>query len=294
MYIDGVFSGGGIKGIALVGAYEAIENRGFRFKRVAGTSAGSIIASLIAAGYTSKEVYELINELDLKIFLDTRPSYLPFRVAKWLLLYWRLGIYKGQKLEEWLAEKLAQKGVRTFADLEPQALRVVASDLSNGRLMILPDDLPSYGINPNSFSVAKAIRMSCSLPYFFEPVKIKHGHTTSTVVDGGVLSNFPMWLFDSENVKKVRPVLGIKLSHSIQDRPNKQITNAIKLYEALFETMKDAHDSRYISRKHERNIIFIPTEGVLTTEFELTEEKKQILFDFGKERASQFFSKWSY
>ncbi|MGG7619923.1 patatin-like phospholipase family protein [Robertmurraya sp. GLU-23] len=294
MYIDGVFSGGGIKGIALVGAYEAIENRGFRFKRVAGTSAGSIIASLIAAGYTSKEVYELINELDLKTFLDTRPSYLPFRVAKWILLYWRLGIYKGQKLEEWLAEKLAQKGVRTFADLEPQALRVVASDLSNGRLIILPDDLPYYGINPNSFSVAKAIRMSCSLPYFFEPVKIKHDHTTSTVVDGGVLSNFPMWLFDSENVKKVRPVLGIKLSHSIQDRPIKQITNAIKLYEALFETMKDAHDSRYISRKHEKNIIFIPTEGVLTTEFELTEEKKQILFDLGKERASQFFSKWSY
>jgi NTE family protein len=89
-------------------------------------------------------------------------------------------------------------------------------------------------------------------------------------------------------------VLGIKLSHSIQDRPIKQITNAIKLYEALFETMKDAHDSRYISRKHERNIIFIPTEGVLTTEFELTEEKKQILFDLGKERASHFFSKWSY
>ncbi|WP_066047117.1 patatin-like phospholipase family protein [Robertmurraya korlensis] len=294
MYIDGVFSGGGIKGIALVGAYEAIEKKGFRFKRVAGTSAGSIIASLIAAGYTSKEVYELIDELDLKTFLDTRPSYLPFRVTKWILLYWRLGIYKGQRLEEWLAEKLALKGVRTFADLQPQALRVVASDLSNGRLIILPDDLPYYGINPNSFSVAKAIRMSCSLPYFFEPVKIKHDHTTSTIVDGGVLSNFPMWLFDSENVKKIRPVLGIKLSHSMQDRPIKQITNAIKLYEALFETMKDAHDSRYISRKHERNIIFIPTEGVLTTEFELTEEKKQILFDLGKERASQFFAKWSY
>ena len=54
VYVDGVFSGGGIKGIALIGAIEEIEKRGYRFKRVAGASAGAIIASLIAARYTSK------------------------------------------------------------------------------------------------------------------------------------------------------------------------------------------------------------------------------------------------
>lgn len=294
MYIDGVFSGGGIKGIALVGALEAIEEKGIQFKRVAGTSAGSIVAALIAAGYSSKEVYQLIDELDLKTFLDTRSTYIPFKVAKWFLLYWRLGLYKGHSLEQWLSEKLAAKGIRSFADLPPQALRVVASDLTNGRLVVIPDDLPHYGVNPNTFSVAKAIRMSCSLPYFFEPVKIKYGNTVSTIVDGGVLSNFPMWLFDNENIKKVRPVLGIRLSHSLSERPVKQIKNAIQLYEALFETMKDAHDSRYISRKHERNIIFIPTEGVFTTEFELDDKKKNILFNLGKEKANQFFSRWSY
>lgn len=294
MQIDGVFSGGGIKGIALVGALDAIEEKGFQFKRVAGTSAGSIIAALIAAGYNSKEVYQLIDEVDLKGFLDSRTTIFPLKVTKWFLLYWRLGLYKGDQLEAWLKEKLETKGIRTFADIQPQMLRVIASDLSNGRLMIIPDDLPQYGINPNTFSVAKAIRMSCSLPYFFEPVKIKNGHQISTIVDGGVLSNFPMWLFDSDNVKKVRPVLGIRLSHSIQDRPTHKINNAIKLYEALFETMKDAHDSRYISRKHEKNIIFIPTEGVLTTEFELTEEKKLALFELGRTRANLFFSRWSY
>lgn len=68
MYIDGVFSGGGIKGFALIGAYQAIEERGLKFKRVAGTSAGSIVAALIAANYTSKEVYQPIDELDLVNF----------------------------------------------------------------------------------------------------------------------------------------------------------------------------------------------------------------------------------
>ncbi|MER2091063.1 MAG: patatin-like phospholipase family protein, partial [Sporosarcina sp.] len=56
MWIDGVFSGGGLKGFALVGAYQVLEEKGYQFKRVAGTSAGSILASFIAAGYTAKEI----------------------------------------------------------------------------------------------------------------------------------------------------------------------------------------------------------------------------------------------
>lgn len=294
MYIDGVFSGGGIKGFALIGAYSEIEKRGFRFKNVAGTSAGSIIAALIAAKYSSDEIYDLLNELDLEKFLDARKTLLPFAVTKWLLLYWRLGLYKGEELEKWIAEKLAAKGIRKFSDLPPEELRVIASDLTNGRLIVLPDDLIIYGIDPGSFPIAKAIRMSCSLPYFFEPVKLMTKRTANIIVDGGVLSNFPMWLFDKENAKKVRPVLGVKLSHNMNERPKNNITNAIKMFEALFETMKDAHDSRYISRKHESNIIFIPTEGVLTTEFELTKEKKQELVQLGKQCAKQFFSRWSY
>ncbi len=294
MYIDGVFSGGGVKGVALVGAYHAIEERGLQFKRVAGTSAGSIVAALIAARYSSKEILQLIDELDLSNFLDSRSTLIPTPVAKWFWLYWKMGLYKGNELESWLVSKLKVRGIQTFADLPPQTLRVIASDLTNGRLVVLPDDLPHYGIDPREFSVAKAIRMSCSLPYFFEPVKLKNGGSPSIIVDGGVLSNFPMWLFDKENVKKVRPVLGIKLSHHLNERPKNEIKNAIKLFEALFETMKDAHDSRYISRKHERNIIFIPTEGILTTEFDLSPENKEILFNAGYERAKKFLCSWSY
>ncbi|OXT19153.1 hypothetical protein B9K06_01990 [Bacillus sp. OG2] len=295
MYIDGVFSGGGIKGFALIGALEVIEQKGFHFERVAGTSAGSIVAGLSAAGYTSSEMFDLMNELDLKKLLDARRTLLPFTTAKWLLLYWRLGLYKGNELERWIAEKLAARGIRTFGDLAPQKLRVIASDLTNGRLVVLPDDLMSYGVDPGRFSVAKAIRMSCSLPYFFEPVKLKsYEGETSLLVDGGVLSNFPMWLFDKENVKKLRPVLGIKLSHDVLNREKNKINNAIQLYEALFETMKDAHDARYISRKHAKNIIFVPTEGIVSTEFGLTAERKEELLELGRRSARKFFSQWTY
>jgi NTE family protein len=294
MNIDGVFSGGGIKGLAMIGAYKAIEEKGLRFKRLAGTSAGAIIAGFIAAGYKSENLLQIMDEIELTDLLDknTLLSSVPF--VRWLRVYWKLGLYKGDALEEWLEEKLRVRGIYTFADLAPDTLRVIASDLSNGRLMVLPDDLEKYGIPKETFPVARAIRMSASLPYFFEPVRLKSLEGLSLVVDGGVLSNFPMWLFDKENTKKVRPVLGIKLSPNIQERPKNEIHNAIDMYEALFQTMKDAHDSRYISRKHATNIIFIPTEGVLTTEFELTDEKKRELAEYGYIKATEFLQSWSF
>jgi NTE family protein len=294
MKIDGVFSGGGIKGFALIGAIQEIEKRGFQFERVAGTSAGSIVAAFIAAGYHSSEMEQLLDELDLTKFLDARKMIIPFPLAKWLFVYWKLGLYKGNELEKWIEEKLAAKGIRTFSDLHPQNLRIIASDLSNGRLVVLPDDLVKYGIAPGSFSIAKAVRMSCSIPYFFEPVKLKSMDGVNVIVDGGVLSNFPMWLFDRENLQKVRPVIGIKLSANEYEHEKHQIKNAIQLFGALFETMKDAHDSRYISRKHEKNIIFIPSEGALSIEFHLTEEKKQELFQLGRISAQKFFKSWCY
>jgi NTE family protein len=294
MKIDGVFSGGGIKGLALVGAYEEIEKRGFQFERVAGTSAGSIVAALIVAGYSSNEIFELMDELDLSKLLDARKTRIPLPLAKWLFVYWKLGLYKGNELEKWIREKLEAKGLRTFSDLPKQTLRVIGSDLTNGQMIVLPDDLNKYGITPGTFSIAKAIRISCSIPYFFEPVKLRTKDGVNILVDGGVLSNFPMWLFDNENSPKTRPVLGIKLSHSEHEHERHPIGNAIQLFAALFETMKDAHDSRYISKKHAKNIIFIPTEGVLSTEFQLTEEKKQVLVQLGKDCAKQFLSTWAY
>ncbi|PFG05744.1 patatin-like phospholipase family protein [Bacillus sp. es.034] len=293
MDIDGVFSGGGIKGLAMIGAYQAIEEKGYTFKRLAGTSAGAVIAAFIAAGYSSRELLKIMGDLELKDLLDSN-AIISLPLLKWFRVYYRLGLYKGMALESWVEEKLKARGIYTFADLPPRSLRVIASDLSNGRLLVLPDDLEKYGIPKETFPVARAIRMSASLPYFFEPVKLRSLEGTSFMVDGGVLSNFPMWLFDRENVKKVRPVLGVKLSHDLISKPKKPIKNAIDLYGALFTTMKDAHDSRYISRKLEKNIIFIPTEGVLTTEFELTPERKIELVQYGKTKAAAFLQTWPH
>lgn len=70
MIVDGVFSGGGIKGFAYVGAIQALEEKGIKFDRVAGTSAGAILATFIAAGFNAQKLEEIFDELNLKVLLD--------------------------------------------------------------------------------------------------------------------------------------------------------------------------------------------------------------------------------
>jgi NTE family protein len=292
LLIDGVFSGGGLKGFALVGAYEVLEKRGYQFKRVAGTSAGAILASFIAAGYTAKEMEHLFDDLDLNSLLDSRLTMLPFPLLKWLHIYWRLGLYQGKELEKWFLEKLADKGVYSFSDLPEGSLKLVASDLTNGRMIVLPDDLERYGIAKETFPVARAVRMSCGIPFFFEPVRLKIGSGDTIVVDGGVLSNFPMWIFDNDVGKRDRPVLGLKLSRRKEEFEGRQINNAINLFEALFSTMKNAHDEKYISRKHEKNIVFIPVDNYSATQFDLDDESKRNLMDIGRKRTELFLNLW--
>lgn len=294
MRVDGVFSGGGIRGIAFVGAIAVLEERGFLFERVAGTSAGSIIAAMLASGYSSEEMYREINQLTLTDILDKRKWTIPFPLLRWLPLFWRMGLYSGQKLEDWIENLLWKKGVKTFADVKAGALKIIASDLSNGKILVFPDDLHRYNLAPESFPIAKAVRMSCTVPYFFEPVILKHQKKKSVIVDGGVLSNFPMWVFDQGKGKNKRPIIGIRLSPKLDEIPPNEINHALDLFEALIKTMKDAHDNRYISKRHAKNIIFIPTDGISSLDFSGDVKQVEALIRIGREEAERFLKRWTY
>jgi NTE family protein len=295
MVIDGVFSGGGVKAIALVGALQVMEEKGYRFKRVAGTSAGALLAALIASGYDSLEITRILKRTEFTEFLDSKKTIIPFPFMKWIRVYWRLGMYKGDALENWIRGLLRKKGVETFADLPKGSLKVVTSDLSKGRIIVLPDDLGRYGILPEKFSVARAVRMSSSLPFFYEPVFLyDRTGDKSVVVDGGVLSNFPLWLFDQKNVELIRPVIGFQLSTNLENQPTRKIENAIGLYQALFSTMRQAHDARYITEHKAAKIVFIPVDQVTTTSFDLDDETKQELIMLGRERTKKFLKRWTY
>lgn len=306
MRVNAVFEGGGVKAIALAGAVAAAEEKGFRFAAVAGTSSGSIVASLLAAGYTGKEMKNIIERTPFSSFVRKTWLHQITWVGPAIRLLVRKGLYSGEALERWIDRILREKGVRTFGDLQPKQLRVIASDISQGRLMVLPDDMVRYGIDPKSFPVAKAIRMSTSIPYFFDPVILRKGRSAVKsgesfasqfvyVVDGGILSNFPLWIFDKEQALSNRepvPTLGFQLvGRSVKE--SRTITGPISMFQALFATMMDAHDERYIEEHNRFRTIKIPTLGVHTTQFDVTPEKSMELYESGMQAAQKFFDKWS-
>lgn len=294
MRIDTVFSGGGVKAYAYLGVLESLKKHNFQIERVAGTSAGAIVSAFIAARFTTDEIEELLEELDVKLFMDPPliTQFLPF--TKWLFLYFQMGIYKGDRLEEWITLKLEEKNIRTFRDIEEGYLKIIASDLSLGKLVVFPDNLKEYyGLDPEDFPIAKAVRMSAGFPYFFMPTKLKDkSKGKSIVVDGGLLSNFPIWAF-GKNETHLRPVLGIKLTEKTQEQNGgHKITNALNMFQALFLTMKKAHDMRHVSKEEEKNILFVPVGNIEAIDFDISEKEKEKLALTGLERANEFLAKW--
>jgi len=304
MKIDAVFEGGGVKGIGLVGAVAVTEEKGFHFENVAGTSAGAIIAAFIAAGYTASEMKSILDQLDYNNFKDKGlVDKIPI-MGPIVSVGFEKGIYEGNFFEKWLQELLAAKNVRTFSDLVMEEykddrtyrykLQVIATDCTRGEILVLPRDIEKYGIIPDSLGVARAVRMTMSIPLFFEPVILQHATgETSYIVDGGVLSNFPVWIFDDGTTNPPWPTIGYKLVEPDEGKPH-TIRGPISLFAALFSTMMEAHDARYISDQTFARTIPIPTLGVQTTEFDLSRERSDQLYESGRKAAEDFFSRWDF
>jgi NTE family protein len=326
---DGVFEGGGVKGIAFAGAIAAAEqDAGVKeWVNLAGTSAGAIVAALLAVGYDSAGLQRILADAKYPRFADCGFG------GMWggglVNAVMRLrGMAPGNYFKEWMSEQLAAsplakeigKTELTFADVKrrdlparadvPQVtdeqyerakyrLHVIGSDVTSGQMLILPDALPNYQdkkgnpFDKDSFPVVDAVRMSMSYPFLFSPVTLYKDGQPYYVVDGGLLSNFPIWLFDSPNPK--RPTLGFRLhpgTDAAEGLPHRAIPRplwAVPLLKAMFSAAMEAWDRQNLSRVTSARTVSIPTHSISTTDFNLSPENAAALYTWGKEAASAFF-----
>jgi NTE family protein len=309
--VDLVTEGGGVKGIGLVGALAALDQHGFRAQRLAGTSAGAITAALVAAGYSVSELREILTGLDFNSFKDeTWEDHIPL-VGEYLSALAEKGMYKGEHFLEWMRELLAAKGVSTFADLvDPEStgeaddryrLQVIATDITAHELLRLPRDAERFGAAPDELGVAEAVRMSMSIPIFFEPWRWRSqaDGKEHLIVDGGVLSNFPVWIFDSAGEPRW-PTFGLMLVEPEPraapgaNQPASADTSIVTYLKDLVSTMLEAHDRMYLENDTFVRTIPIPTLGVRTTEFDLSPERADALFESGRKAAEEFLSRWDF
>ena len=315
MNADLVLEGGGVKGIGLVGAYSALHEAGYSFRRIAGTSAGAIVGALIAADIPPDELQQVMREIDCGRFQDKGFLDHLGLVGRGASLLFEKGIYEGAYLREWLSGQLASLGIHTFADLKiddpgsslpPERqyrLVVMVSDVTRARLVRLPWDYPQYGLDPDEQSVADAVRASMSIPFFYEPVRFRSRgpdgtEQTSFMVDGGMLSNFPIAVFDRTDGRLPRwPTFGIKLSArpDAAQRQKYEVRGTFSLARAMIGTMTSFHDQIHIDEPSAlARTMFVDTFGVRATDFDIDETIQDLLYNSGVASAGTFLDGWDF
>jgi NTE family protein len=309
---DLVLEGGGVKGAGLAGSVSVLA-RTYDFHRVAGTSAGAIVAAFVAAGLQDR-LESMMIDTDFSDFLDPGAAgRLLGPLGSGLDVMLREGIYRGRVLHRWLTEKLAEAGVVTWGDLRIPGttsrtpvehryrLVVIVSDVTRGRMLRLPWDYERLlGYSPDAMPVADAVRASASIPFFFRPWRLRvdpqltDGRDELVLTDGGMLSNYPIDIFDDE---PDHPTIGVKLSGRLQlcDQKWHDADDPLSLARALVATMTNAHDQMYVDQASVASrTIFVETSGVRSTDFRLSTQAKQQLFANGARSAHQFLDSWDY
>jgi NTE family protein len=311
--VDLVLEGGGVRGIALLGAVLRLYDEGYRFPRIAGTSAGAIVAALVAAqqraGRDLHELVDVLRRAPLQELVDE-----PFLqhatgpVGDGVALLLQGGVHGTERLTEWVATELAPLGVTTFADLrlppdpggtlqpyQAYSLVVHSSDITRRVLARLPWDYGEYGLVADDQRVADGVTASAATPFFFRPVQQRTGSGgVVTWIDGGLLSNFPITVFDRTDGREPRwPTWGIKLSGPPPTVPDRPVRTPLGIAIACLQTLMNDEFNRYHLDEEgvNRRTIFVDTGDVPALDFSLDRATQDELLRRGARAAETFLDR---
>jgi NTE family protein len=326
-----VFEGGGVKGIAYVGALQVLEEKKILddIVRVGGTSAGAINAVLVGLNYSPTETLLILNKLNFEKFMDD--DFGVIRDVDRLLS--EFGWYKGDFFRKWIGELIAKKtgnANATFDQVQRQKAAKGFRDMyfMGTNISTHFAEVFSHEHTPRT-CVADAVRISMSIPLFFASRRSPRG---DVYVDGGVLDNYPVKLFDRERYldetniashgevteyykkhnaglkrKKLdispylynKETLGFRLDSegeiaTFRDQAEpvaEPIDDFFDYTRNLLKTLMDAQANSHLHSDDWQRTIYIDTLGVKTTEFKITDAKKKALVNSGRKGTETYF-KW--
>jgi NTE family protein len=319
-----IFEGGGVKGIAYVGALEILEKHGIleNIQRVGGTSAGAINAVLLALGFSRNETLDIFQSLNFRNFLDD--SWGVLRDTDRLIN--EFGWDKGAFFRQWIGSLVREKAGNehaTFNELKNKTFKdlyLVGTNLSTGFAEVF-----SFEHTPR-MRVVDAVRISMSLPLFFTAVRGMRG---DVYVDGGMLDNYPVKLFDREKyiVEADRPTnarqtayykeanksapptsspyvynletLGFRLDSGREiaifrdgaEPDHTKINDLFDYIKTLVKTLLNVQENQHLHEDDWHRTVYINTIGVGTTDFDIGDDKKDALVEEGK-KGTQDYLDW--
>lgn len=320
-----VFEGGGVKGIAYVGAMQVLQQHGAleHITRVGGTSAGAINALAYALGYDIPDLLKIMKSTNFREFMDD--SWGVIRDVRRLANHF--GWFQGDFFDGWIADLIEKKlgnARATFADLRAAGrpdLYVVGTNLSTRYAEVF-----SAERHPD-MPLATAVRISMSIPLFFAAVR--HGARKDVYVDGGVLRNYPIKLFDRERfldageMKAARrtdyytrqnaefllaqpgrspyvyncQTLGMRLdsgaeiaqfryNEPVRGKPIKKFPEYAR---ALIGALMSVQENQHLHGDDWQRSVYIDTLGVGTTDFDLDAATQDALLKSGIDCAEKYF-----
>jgi NTE family protein len=294
-----VFEGGGVKGAVYAGCMQVMDEHGLfdQVKRVAGTSAGSITAALLAVGAGSKGLTTTILDSNFNKFIYHRGGILSdiFRT------FWCYGIHSGNSFVAILKGYFQQFGGdadMTFGQLAEHIARdptrfkdlyVVASDISNQ----LPKVFSS--VHTPEIPIWMAVRASMSIPMLFEPFKIGKDY----YVDGGLSWNYPIDIFDTMKDDGSRTYNQATLGFFLEPQslvkdgpdfnpPRMQINSLKQALEAIIAFASDTSNADRIHPDDASRTVFVDNLGVSAIDFRISKTKIKELIASGRKATTAF------
>lgn len=281
-----VFKGGGVLGIAYAGAIKVLENNNVLqgIERVAGTSAGAITAMLVSLRYNADEIKSIVNATSFKSFEDGKNI---FRI------FTKYGLYSGDAALSWIQGNITQKGFAagaTFRDFKNKGcreLRVFATDLNEMGLRAF-----SFDTTPD-VPVAEAVRASMSIPMFFKAWRFSNNNPDNHIyVDGGMIYNYPIDTFDQGGVPNPETIGCYLANLNKVSKANDLGYNELLTYVKLtFETILDAQVINFQNDpEQQKRSIVIDDLGISATNFDLSKDQEDALYNSGIKYATQYLS----
>ena len=268
-----LFGGGAIRGLAYAGAIRAMEELGVEYDIVGGSSVGSIIASLIAVGYKSYEIENFFMKVNFDLFKDI---HLGFRKT--------LALSKGEIFLDWLNELLKNKvegktgDSITFNDIDKE-LVIIATDIKHFQ----PQEFSK--VETPEFEVAKAIKISSSMPGFMAPFE----YEGKELVDGDLQKASPMWKLSEQLNNSKSRILEFRLEGDY----NKDEKNPIAFINTIYSCVTDTA-TNFVTEIYGQNdkydCISINTGDVFFADFNLDKDSRRKLINLGYEQTMRYFS----
>lgn len=264
-----IFGGGAVRGLAYVGAIKALKELDINIKTYAGSSVGSIVATLLAVGYNADEIKELLMEVNFELFRD-----LHFGINK------DFALSKGNVFTDWIREAIEkkfygnnyQKGENPpvrFCDIN-RNLIIITTDLNN----FAPVEFSNF--ETPEFEIAAAVRISCSMPGLMTPVDINN----TRLVDGDLLKGIPLWRLSKNINSQDSRVLEFRL----EGENVRKDGNTFDFLNSIYSCMTCASTDFIIDvfgENDKYDYIKITTGGVIVIDFNMSSDLRNKLIDIG-------------